>query len=169
MRKAVAFSAGGDGGSGLLEQSKSRGTLSGRHHPPQKRSTRLNTLRYVRQWKRPRRHLRRRGTIHQGVGHASMVEEIPFVGRSMEYEGIVHQIHSRQFLCVHHQSERFNPLTYRGGNTRRRSRPYSETSCDHGGGNSGKQSGLAHLSLPSNPADSSGRLMRSGMPDPGFE
>src|SRR6516162_4146319 len=42
------------------------------------------------------------GAIHRGVGHASMAREIPFVGRSMEYEGIVDKLHSRQFLCVHH-------------------------------------------------------------------
>src|SRR6516162_7399825 len=42
------------------------------------------------------------GAIHRWVGHASMAKEIPFVGRSMEYEGIVDKLHSRQFLCVHH-------------------------------------------------------------------
>jgi hypothetical protein len=45
-----------------------------------------------------------RRKIHQGVGHASMAEEIPFVARSMEHEGIVGKLHNRQFLCVHQVS-----------------------------------------------------------------
>src|SRR5262249_33343509 len=53
-----------------------------------------------------------------------------------------------------------------------RGRPYPETSRDQGGAN-GKQSGLAHLSLPSNQLSaatcgSSSRLMGRGMPDYGF-
>ncbi len=39
-----------------------------------------------------RRHLRRQAQIHQGVGHASMAEEIPFVARSMEHEGMVDKL-----------------------------------------------------------------------------
>jgi hypothetical protein len=42
------------------------------------------------------------GAIHQGVGHASMAEEISFVGRSMEHEGIIGKPHNRELLCVHH-------------------------------------------------------------------
>ena len=30
----------------------------------------------------------------------------------MEHEGIVSKLHSRQFLCVKHELERFNPMTY---------------------------------------------------------
>jgi hypothetical protein len=67
----------------------------------------------------------------------------------MEHKGIVDKLHSRQFLCVHHQLERFDPLTYRGGNRRigGGGRPYSEPNRDQSGGK-GKQGGLAHLSSP---------------------
>src|SRR5262249_31442760 len=37
------------------------------------------------------------GAVHRGVGHASMAEESPLVGRSMEHEGIVDKLHRRQF------------------------------------------------------------------------
>jgi hypothetical protein len=59
---------------------------------------------------------------------------------------------SREALCVHHELERFNTLTPRG-DTRisGRGRSHSKTSRDHSGDN-GEQSGLAHLSLPLNPA-----------------
>src|SRR5690348_12545130 len=36
------------------------------------------------------------GAIHQGVGHASMANEMPFVDCSMEHEGIVGKLHGRQ-------------------------------------------------------------------------
>ena len=42
------------------------------------------------------------GAVHRGVGHASMAEEIPLLGRSMEHEGIVDKLRQRQFLRVHH-------------------------------------------------------------------
>jgi hypothetical protein len=69
--------------------------------------------------------------------------------RSTKYEGVVGKLLSGQPLCVHHELERLNPLTYRGGNGRigGRGRPYSETSRDQSGGN-GKQLDLAHLSSP---------------------
>jgi hypothetical protein len=69
--------------------------------------------------------------------------------RSTKYEGVVGKLLSGQPLCVHHELERLNPLTYRGGNGRigGRGRPYSETSRDQSGGN-GKQNGLTHLSSP---------------------
>jgi hypothetical protein len=70
----------------------------------------------------------------------------PLVG---EHERIVGKLNGRQFLRVHHHLERFNPLTYRGGNRRigGRGRPYSEPNRDQSGGK-GKQGGLAHLSSP---------------------
>src|SRR5262249_4617256 len=81
--------------------------------------------------------------------------------RSMEHEGVVHKLRPRQVLCVHHWSERFNPLTYRGGNTCRRSRPYSETSRNQSGG-SGKQSGLADLSSPIQSAQPQNAVAQAG-------
>ena len=73
------------------------------------------------------------------------------ISGSVEYEAVVVKLSSSEAFCVLHEFERFNPLTYRGGNTRMvgRGRPYSETSREQQGGN-GKQSSLAHLSLPSN-------------------
>jgi len=67
----------------------------------------------------------------------------------MEYEAVVVRLSSREALRVHHELQRVNPLTHRGGNTRTggRGRPHSETSRDHSGGN-GKQGDLAHLSSP---------------------
>jgi hypothetical protein len=58
----------------------------------------------------------------------------------MEYEAVVVKLSSSEALRVLHELERFNPLTYRGGNTRirGRGRPYSETSRNQSGGN-GKQ------------------------------
>jgi hypothetical protein len=41
------------------------------------------------------------GAIHQGVGHASMAEEIPLFAPSMEHEGMVGKLHNRQFPRVH--------------------------------------------------------------------
>jgi hypothetical protein len=35
-----------------------------------------------------------------------------------EHEGIVRKLCSRQFLCLHHQLERLNPVTHRGSDTR---------------------------------------------------
>jgi hypothetical protein len=68
-----------------------------------------------------------------------------------EHEGVVGKLHRRQLLCVHHQLERLNPLSYRGGNRRigGRGRPYSETGRDQSGGN-GKHlcRARAHLSSP---------------------
>jgi hypothetical protein len=49
------------------------------------------------------------GAIHQGVGHASIAEEIP--ARSMEHEGMVGKLHNRQFPRVHHELERLDPRT----------------------------------------------------------
>jgi hypothetical protein len=87
----------------------------------------------------------------------------------MEYEAVVVKLSSSEALRVHHHLERFNPLTYRGGNTRigGRGRPYSETSRNYSGGN-GKQTcrARAHLNSPipiSSAATS--RLIGSGMPD----
>jgi hypothetical protein len=51
------------------------------------------------------------GAIHQGVGHASMAEEIPLFARSMEHEGMVGKLHNRQFPRVHHELERLDPRT----------------------------------------------------------
>src|SRR5262245_62053577 len=67
-----------------------------------------------------------------------------------EHECIVGILNGRHFLCVHHHLERVNALNHGGGSRRigGRRRPYSETSRDQGGGNGGKQSGLAHLSSP---------------------
>ena len=52
--------------------------------------------------------------------------------RSMEHEGIIGKLHTRQFLCVHHELEWFNPMAYRGGYTSigGRGRPYSQPSRD---------------------------------------
>ena len=52
----------------------------------------------------------------------------PLVG---EDERIVGKLNGRQFLRVDHHLERFNPLTYRGGNRRigGRGRPYSDQSA----------------------------------------
>jgi len=68
-------------------------------------------------------------------------------------EAIVRHIAAHQRLELPHVAaelfERFNPLTYRGGNRRigGRGRPYSEPNRDQGGGK-GKQAGIAHLSSP---------------------
>src|SRR5262249_12160563 len=88
------------------------------------------------------------GAIHRGVGHASMAEESPF-SCSMEHEGIVDKLHNRQIRCVHHELERFNPRTYRRGNTRFGSRrcPSSDAGHCQCGSNS-KQTDLAHLRPP---------------------
>jgi len=63
-----------------------------------------------------------------------------------EHERIVDKLNRRQFLCRHHELERFNALTYGGGDTRigARGRPNSQAS---GGqtGNNRKQADLAHL------------------------
>jgi hypothetical protein len=71
----------------------------------------------------------------------------------MEYEGIVDKLHRWQFLCAHHQLERFNPLTYRGGTRAGEAahtpKPVAINAAATGG--------------------SSSRLMGSGMPDSGFE
>src|SRR5215472_15021924 len=67
-----------------------------------------------------------------------------------EHEGIVGELHGRQCLCVHHQLERFDPITCRRGDAGGgggRGRPYSEASRDQGGGN-GKRTDLAHLGSP---------------------
>jgi hypothetical protein len=68
---------------------------------------------------------------------------------STKREGIVLKLRSRQILCIHHQVERFNPVTHRGSDTRigGRGRPYSEASRNHSGGN-GEQTDLAHLNSP---------------------
>jgi hypothetical protein len=104
------------------------------------------------------------GGIHRGVGHSPMAEEIPFVARSMEHKGIVGKLCNRHFLCVHHDLERFDPLTHRGSDTRIgvRRRPYPEAGRDHGGGN-GKQTDLAH---PKSPVLQP--FVESGMPDRDF-
>ena len=36
----------------------------------------------------------------------------------MEYEAVVVKLSSSEALRVHHELERFNPLTHRGGDTR---------------------------------------------------
>ena len=66
-----------------------------------------------------------------------------------EHERIVGKLNGRQFLYVHHHFERFNALTYRGGNRRfgGRGRPYSEPNRDQSRGK-GKQADLAHLRSP---------------------
>jgi hypothetical protein len=68
---------------------------------------------------------------------------------SMEYEAVVVKLSSSEALRVLHDLERFNSLTHRrsNGRTGGHSRPHSETSRDHSGGNS-KQGDLAHLSSP---------------------
>jgi hypothetical protein len=98
------------------------------------------------------------GAVHRGVGHASMAEEIPIVGRSMEHEGIVDKLHRRQFL--HHHLERFNALNYRGGSRRigGRNRPHSKTSR-HQSGSNGTQTDLAHLNSPVQSARPQSRLV----------
>ena len=90
---------------------------------------------------------------------------------SMEHKGIVDKLHSRQFLCVHHELERFDRLTNRrtcdtcvGGSS---GRPYSETSCDQSCGNR-TQAALAHQSPPIQSAAISGRLTGTDMPDSGL-
>jgi len=112
--------------------------------------------------------LRRRNGVAVVIEHRIAIRD-----RSTKYEGVVGKLLSGQPLCVHHELERLNPLTYRGGNARigGRGRPYSETSRDQSGGN-GKQLGLAHRVLPSiSPTatrGSSSRLMRSSMPGYGL-
>src|SRR5215469_7168915 len=68
----------------------------------------------------------------------------------MEHESMVGKFHARQFLCVHHELEWFNPMTHRRGHTSMggRGRPYSEASRDQGGRGNGKRTDLAHLGSP---------------------
>jgi len=68
----------------------------------------------------------------------------------MEHESMVGKFHGRQFLCVHHELEWFNPMTRRWGHTSLggRGRPYSEASRDQGGRGNGKPTDLAHLGSP---------------------
>jgi hypothetical protein len=63
-----------------------------------------------------------------------------------EHEGIVCKLYSRQLICVHHQLDRFYPVTHRGSDTRigARSRPCSEAGRNHNGGNA-EQTDLVHL------------------------
>ncbi len=71
--------------------------------------------------------------LFEGIGFASWLSfRTPHrdKDRSTEYEGVIGKLLSGQPLCIHHELERLNPPTYRGGNARidGRSRPYPETS-----------------------------------------
>jgi hypothetical protein len=68
----------------------------------------------------------------------------------MEHEAVVVSLRSREALRVHHELERFNPVTCRGdARFGWHGRPYSETNRDQSGGNGAK--GGCVLSFHDNP------------------